>query len=113
MYAAEKTNFLRGDIRSFNTDIYDLVLMFDVLEHLPKEDSLAIMDRIRGEQLIFIPLEKEFRANNFETEAQDHLSFWTEKDFKDRGYKTEVLYSFHSDKKNIWDALWAWKPANK
>lgn len=108
-YEAKNVRFCHGDARDFDFSNYDLVMMFDVLEHMPKDDSLAIMERVRCEQLIFIPLENEFRANNFEAEAQDHLSFWTQNDFKIRQYETEILYSFHHDEKNIWDALFAWK----
>ena len=104
-----ETNFIKADIRDYDTAGYDLVLMFDVLEHLKKEESLAILDRIKTHQIIFIPLEKEFRENTFGAESQDHLSLWTEQDFGQRYYKTEILYAFHSDAKNIWDALWALK----
>jgi len=108
-WAAKKVNFINADIRNFDTSIYDLVLMFDILEHLPKEDSLKIMDRIKCKQLIFIPLEKEFRKNVYGVESQDHLSLWTEDDFKSRGYKTEVLKDYHKEGGRIFDALWAIK----
>ena len=109
VWNAEKVNFIPSDIRDFNTDIYDIVLMFDVLEHLPKEDSLAIMDRIKGKQVVFGPLEKHFRKNTFDAKSQDHLSLWTEKDFKERGYETEILKNFHREGNDIFDALWAIK----
>ena len=108
-WAAKKVNFINCDIRTWNTNAYDLVLMFDVLEHLEKKDSLAVMDKIKCKQVIFIPLEKEFRKNIFEAESQDHLSFWTEEDFIKLGYKTEVLQNFHRDGDNYFPALWAVK----
>lgn len=109
VYDAESVNFISGDIRTFDTSPYDLVMMFDILEHLPKEDSIKVLKNINCKILVFLPLEKEFRENNFGAESQDHLSFWTEQDYIDLGFSTEVLYRFHRDDKNIWDALWALK----
>ena len=108
-WAAKKVNFINCDIRTWNTNAYDLVLMFDVLEHLEKKDSLAVMDKIKCKQVIFIPLEKEFRKNEFNAESQDHLSIWRPYDFVHRGYEIELLPGFHHDEKNVWDALWAIK----
>jgi hypothetical protein len=106
---AELVSFINKDVRDCSFDAYDWVLMFDVLEHLPKEDSLKVLDSIKCRQLIFIPLEKEFRANVYEAQSQDHLSLWTEQDFKDRGYHTQVLVNFHKEDNRVFDALWATK----
>ena len=108
-WATPKVNFINADIRDFDTSPYDLVLMFDVLEHLPKEDSLAVMEKIKAKQIIFIPLEKEFRSNVYGAKSQDHLSLWTEEDFKSRGYITQVLINFHKEDNRTFDALWALK----
>jgi len=108
-WAAKQANFIYADVRNFDTSIYDLVLMFDVLEHLPRGDSLEVMRKIKCKQIIFLPLEKEFRANIYGAESQDHLSLWTEEDFKFYGYKTEVLPNFHKEDNRIFDALWALK----
>ena len=112
-WAAQTVNFINADVRNFGTSIYDIVLMFDVLEHLPKKDSLAVIDSIKCNQVIFIPLENEYRENRFGVKSQDHLSFWTEADFKERGYKTQVLQGFHHDKNITWPALWAIKYSDK
>jgi len=104
-----EVNFIHEDIRNIDYWPYDIVLMFDILEHLPKEDSLKLMDKIKCKQVIFIPLEKEFRKNIYGAESQDHLSLWTEDDFKNRGYQTEVLKDFHHEDNKIFDALWAIK----
>ncbi len=108
-WAAKRVNFIEADVRNFNFDNYDYVLMFDVLEHLPKNDSLIVMDSIRCKQVIFIPLEKKFRENTFGAKSQDHLSLWTEDDFKFRGYQTQVLKNFHHEGGETFDALWALK----
>jgi len=109
VYQAESTRFINGDIRTFQTFGFDLVLMFDILEHLPKHDSFKVLGDIRCAQVIFIPLEKAFRKNTFGAQSQDHLSLWTEDNFKIRGYKCEVLPNFHEEEGVRFDALWAIK----
>ena len=108
-YASKISHFIKADARQFDTSIYDLVLMFDVLEHLPKEDSLRIMEKIKSKQIVFIPLEERYRENSFGVKSQDHLSFWTEEDFIKLGYQTERLFAFHREDGDIFDALWAIK----
>jgi len=108
-WAAKHVNFIHGDIRNVDISIYDVVLMFDVLEHLPKDDSLAVIEKIKCQQIIFIPLEEHFRENIFEAASQDHLSLWEESDFTKLGYATERLFSFHREGNDIFDALWAIK----
>ena len=108
---AEKVNFAVGDIRGLDTDKYDVVMMFDVLEHLPKEDALEVLDRIKGKQIIFIPIEKNgFRENTTGVKSQEHLSYWKEQDFKDKGFTTELIKDFHlNNGVAVSDALWAVK----
>jgi len=108
-WSAKVVNFINTDVRNWNFAAYDYVFMFDVLEHLEKADALAVMEKIKCHQLIFIPLETMFRKNDFGVKAQDHLSFWTEADFKERGYTTEILSGFHIEEKSVFDALWALK----
>lgn len=109
VWDAKETIFINSDVRNFPVENYDLVLMFDVMEHLPKEDSIAILKKIKGKQVLFGPLETHYRKNDFEVESQDHLSMWTEQDFIDLGYKTEVLKNFHCEDKEFFDAVWALK----
>ena len=108
-WRAKKVIFINQDIRKMAFQNYDLILMFDVLEHLPKEDSLAVLKKIICPHLIFIPLEEEFRANIYEAKSQDHLSLWTKKEFDDLGYRTEELPFFHNEDGRRFSALWAHK----
>ncbi len=108
-YAAKEVHFIKGDIRNFRTEDYDVVLMFDILEHLPKQDSLEVIDDIACTQIVFIPLEKKFRSNVYGAKSQDHLSLWTEDNFKCRGFATELLTGFHEEDGEVFDALWAVK----
>ena len=103
--------FEHNDLRNVkNFDDYNLIMIFDVLEHLLKEESIEVIKRIKKPLLVFGPLEKEFRPNIYRVEAQDHLSLWTEDDFKNLGFKTEVLTDFHlGEGGKRFDAIWAFK----
>lgn len=100
------------DIKNWK-DHSNLVLIFDVLEHLPKEDSIRVVKEIMElgvKLLIFGPLENRLHNHRLEEEvdSQEHLSLWTEQDFKDLGLKTEVLKNFHEEDGEKFDAIWAW-----
>lgn len=72
---------------------YDAVVMFDVLEHLPREkveqiDLLARMEMCAIKKVIlFAP--NGFVENDFVDgdPYQEHLSAWEPKDYEKRGYK--------------------------
>jgi GT2 family glycosyltransferase len=57
--------------------------------------------------LVFGPLEEEPRHNSFGVASQDHISFWTENDFKELGLKTELLPDFHHEEGKVFPAVWA------
>ena len=115
-WMANKVEFeLKDGKADYNWKDYDLVIIFDVLEHIEKEESIRIVNEIQAagiKLLVFGPLEEEPRVNNFEDdggsiESQDHISFWTEQDFKDLGLNTTLLKNFHTEDGVSWDALWA------
>jgi ubiquinone/menaquinone biosynthesis C-methylase UbiE len=106
---AKNISFVLADVRNYPVEDFDLVLTFDILEHITKEEAIAVMKRIKGKHVIFGPLEEHYRANTFEVESQDHKSLWTEEDFINLGYKTEVLKNFHREGNDIFDAIWALK----
>lgn len=95
------------DVTDYND--YDLIMVFDVFEHLKKEESIKIINSITKPLLVFGPLEKDFRHNHTEAESQEHLSLWTEQDFKDLGFETEVLVNFHESEQGRFDAIWAYR----
>lgn len=103
-WKTRSVNFIIGDIRNYDISDYDLVLFLDIIEHLPKEDGIKIIENAKR-AIVFIPIEKEFRPNNTGVKSEDHLSLWTEEDFKSRGFETEVLKNFHG----TFDAMWAIK----
>ena len=111
-WAAESVNFIHGDIREFDKiDDYDLVLLFDLIEHLPKEDAKKILES-KSAKLVFFPVEKEIGECTREDDPADvlspHVSYWTEQDLIDLGYKTDFIDGFHRNYRG-WNtpACWA------
>lgn len=101
---------LKDGKASYNWKDYDLVIIFDVLEHIEKEESIRIVNEVQAagvKLLVFGPLEDEPRNNNFGVESQDHISFWKEHDFTELGLKTTLLRGFHYEDGVSWDAVWA------
>jgi hypothetical protein len=103
-WSTKTVNFILEDIRNFDFSDYDLLFMFDVVEHLPKNDALKILGKIEH-ALIFVPIEKIPMKDELGTPFQDHLSRWTEQDFISLGFRTEVLKNYHGS----FDAMWAEK----
>ncbi len=65
---------------------YDVVLMIDVIEHLPKEKGLRIVDWFLGHGahvLISTPIEF-FQQEIYGSDAEHHVSHWRLADFVDR-----------------------------
>jgi hypothetical protein len=98
---------------------FDIAFVFDVIEHLNKEDGLILLNwidkHITNKVLIFVPEEKQgfHRHWNDGNKLQDHISYWNEKEFIDRGYRVERIKDCHSENINgietKYDALWAIK----
>jgi hypothetical protein len=106
-WRAETINFILQDIREFDCAGYDLVLFFDVVEHLPKADALEVLRKLKH-AFIFIPLETGELMDGEGIPFQRHLSRWTEQEFIDLGFRTEVFKDFHNVRYRF-DAMWAEK----
>jgi 2-polyprenyl-3-methyl-5-hydroxy-6-metoxy-1,4-benzoquinol methylase len=65
---------------------YDLVLMIDVIEHLEKEDGIALLEKINCKIIISTPVEF-FQTDEGLPESEKHKSLWTIEDFGDRVIK--------------------------
>ena len=111
-WLAEKVEFeLKDGKAHYDWKDYDLVMIFDVLEHIEKEESIRIVNEIQAagvKLLVFGPLEEEPRHNSFGVKSQDHISFWTEEDFKQLGLTTELLPDFHHEEGKVFPAVWAY-----
>jgi glycosyltransferase involved in cell wall biosynthesis/tetratricopeptide (TPR) repeat protein len=116
-WAAEQVNFIHDDVRNLSEklDNYDLILLFDLIEHLPREDAKKILVS-RPAKLVFFPVEKEIGECTRKEDPADvlspHVSYWSEQDLIDLGYKTEFIDGFHRNYRG-WNtpACWAYKPA--
>lgn len=108
-WASLETRFAVMDVRDIvDFSEYDMVFMFDVIEHLPKDDGAKLL-KMPFKKLVFIPIETEPRNNPTDVESQEHVSFWTEQELKDLGHKTEVVkqYMKRTDG-TMMDSVWAW-----
>lgn len=110
---------VKGDVRRIDTHFsrksFDIVWLIDVIEHLTKKEGfilLAHLDQIARKQIIistplgWYPQDYEcIEAEWLEGEEksaeknihQQHKSAWVEKDFKRRGYESEIFYDYHFD----------------
>jgi SAM-dependent methyltransferase len=65
-------------------DQYDLINMGDVIEHMDKDAALEFLARCRGRVLINTPVDF-FHNGDGLPPTEDHVSHWTEQDFRDTG----------------------------
>jgi organic radical activating enzyme len=114
-WSAKKVNFILGDIRNFDKiDEYDLILLFDIVEHLPKEDGLRLL-QTKPKKIVFIPIERTLGQTGVDYDCYPslrHLSLWSEEEFRELGFRTERLPAFHPPQQEgvelpRIDALWA------
>ncbi len=76
----------------FEENQFDVVLLIDVIEHLPKEIGEALLEDAKGwaSRLIYVSTPNGFlRQDPYDSNAfQEHLSGWTINDFKSRGFES-------------------------
>lgn len=74
---------------------YDAVVLIEVIEHLTKEEGLSVLEKAetwaKHKVIITTPNGYIRQKALDENPLQEHLSGWTVKDFKDRGYKVKGL----------------------
>jgi len=96
---------------------FDLVIATDLIEHLNKGEGLAFLNNAeiiaKKAIIIFTPngfLDTEkYQANDVHSELDVHKSGWTEEDFNELGYKTELVKDLHNFGDVKFDGIWAWK----
>lgn len=100
---------------------YDVVLCFDVLEHLYKDEGLALLEKIEkfatNRIVIMIPIEPDgYHRKNPDPDnvLQEHISHWRPHELEQLGYTVEILNDFHSEPNGDgsylhFPALWAVK----
>lgn len=120
-YATSDIKFYKSDIDRWlrgNIQKYDLIFLFDILEHFKKEEGLKLLKEIekicKKRIVIFMPIGNHtLEANDGKTEKnpyQKHQSEWNLSEWEDLGYDVELLKGFHHG--GILDAAWIMKDTN-
>ena len=67
---------------------YDVILMCDVIEHLEKGRAIGLLKHFigLGATMVIATPRDFFEQELFESEAENHVSHWTVRDFKQIGY---------------------------
>lgn len=101
---AKTHEIVQANINNYAIPECDAVLMLDVLEHLTKDEGLALLARLKaaaGMIVVFIPLEDTTGyANDFKNlgnmEMQTHKSAWYAEELDKLGFDVDVYVAFHS-----------------
>lgn len=86
--------FIIQDVRKINFEpkSFDIVLSSHVIEHLPKKDALALLDKMekiaKKQIVIASPIGEMYHPAVDGNKLQIHLSAFTPEEFRKRGYKT-------------------------
>ncbi len=88
----------------------DLVVAFDVLEHLPKDRALKLIQMADCNQIIvFMPINEKALSEKQEPSENGtlmkHISSWTEDDFLAMGFRTWVCEGYHKPENGGTDAI--------
>ena len=114
VFVAQRHIVKMGDVKEtlslLSPDLPDVVLMIDLLEHLTKEDGIALLQKLQSVAkriLVWLPLgiceQEEYDGNVF----QRHLSTWTAEELESLGFEVEVYENFHLHFAPPVDAAWA------
>lgn len=114
-WRSEKVLFQPDNICEYDSDKLDefnLILIFDVLEHLEKIDAIQLLTKIARTScklLMFVPEEMgDQYVNKTTVESMEHKSKWSAKEFLDYGFKVEIIQNFNYGP-FVADALWVFK----
>jgi hypothetical protein len=80
----------REDARTFDYPALDLFLMVDVIEHMSKEEGLALLNRLPGPVIVSTPW--HYPQGPDENPLQAHVSEWTLADFVGLPYTDHSNY---------------------
>jgi SAM-dependent methyltransferase len=113
-------HFILGDVRDLSrhaaSKAFDAVTALDLIEHLPKEDGLKLLDdmeRIAGKRVVvFTPNGFMPQGRKEDGDLQEHVSGWNTGDFEARGYRVYGMHGLKSLRDGVTlkyrpRALWA------
>lgn len=104
--AAKKWKRIVGDVRD-DYGKFDVILSFDVLEHLTHEDGEAWLEKLESAAtqrvVLHLPIEPDgfHRDNIWENPLQDHLSHWKDWELSSRGYTVQVTNSTNTEEETV------------
>lgn len=86
-----------NDVREIiaEVDSYDLIIIGDVLEHLPKQDALFVVQQcVKKAKVILInlPLGVWIQGELFDNPYEKHISVWSIGDFEHHNVKTHDVF---------------------
>jgi len=112
--SAKKHEVVVQDVLDYKfTEQVDAVLLIDVIEHLRREDALAlihVMKAYANKIVIFTPEGDTIGYSNHDmgNKLQEHLSAWSAEDFESLGFDVVVYEDFHTHVKEYpIGAIWA------
>lgn len=93
---------------------YDLITMFDVIEHYEKKDGIVLLEgfaKRSKHSIIFTPEGFFPQKGTKENPHMEHLSGWEVYDFENLGYNIHVLgkFHYHEELRRYFNAILAWK----
>lgn len=109
---------IKGDIRSFDTfepvksRHFSLLTMFDVLEHLTREDGLSVLHRATDHcdaAMIFTPIGELWVHDPPGPSPHEHRSGWYPEEFWANGWTVWEWPIFHQNEGSMHGAFMAWK----
>lgn len=85
-----------GDVRTMTLRPFDVVVACEILEHLPRDDGEELLARIEQAAetiIVSTPNGPDLRGPKGGNPGEAHLSVWTIKDFRSRGYEVKGVGS--------------------
>lgn len=117
-FAAAKQTSVEADIRDLTQfGSFDIILAFDVLEHLTKAEGHKFLGRLEKKAnnliLLLVPVEPGVHRpweGRYDNPYQEHKAFWTPSELTEKGYDVEILENFQNEPGiGQFDAMWAIK----
>ncbi len=99
------------DVKTFYVGRYDVITMLDIIEHLPKDIGLRIINNAQENAyfriLIWLPIGVCPQGDLEGNPLQVHQSTWEAKELEDLGFQVKVYKNYHTHFNPHVSAAWA------
>lgn len=77
-------NVYVGNATEFDFEKYDLFLLIDIIEHIPKEEGFKLLDNLTKKGFVFVstPVDIGDQGEMYGNKHEAHISQWTPEDFE-------------------------------